>query len=173
LRAPFHFRHPSPSEVTIRPADSGFDIHGEIMRKLLGAIVCVLRLVNRLRVRQSRRDGTHPSVHRQRGQGRHAGGRYSLCARSQHHRRISPAFADWGKDFGTDAQKHGVTDPIVKLGKPKQIDITNDHAYVVIPASFAYKEHEKKVIEKGSTMTFGLAKHDGAWKIAARSWARN
>lgn len=83
------------------------------------------------------------------------------------------AFADWGKDFGIDAQKHGDTDPIVKLGKPKHVDVTDDHAYVVVPSSFAYKEHGRKVIEKGSTMTFALVKLDGAWKIAAWSWTRN
>ena len=90
-----------------------------------------------------------------------------------HYWHGATAFADWGKDFGTDAQKHGDTDPFVKLGKPKHVDITDEHAYVVVPSSYAYKEHGKKVVEKGSTMTFALVKLNGAWKIAAWSWTRN
>jgi len=90
-----------------------------------------------------------------------------------HYWHGATAFADWGKDFGTFSQKTGDTDPFVKLGKPKHVDINDDHAYVVIPASFAYKEHGKKMIEKGSTMTFALAKLNGTWKIAAWSWTRN
>jgi hypothetical protein len=35
------------------------------------------------------------------------------------------AFADWGRDFGTFSQKAGDTEPFVKLGKPRHIDITD------------------------------------------------
>lgn len=82
------------------------------------------------------------------------------------------SFADWGRDFGTFSQKQGDTEPFVKLGKPKHIDVTDDRAYVVIPATFSFKEHGKKIVEKGSYMTFALQKLTDGWKITAWSWTR-
>jgi hypothetical protein len=48
------------------------------------------------------------------------------------------ACANWAKDFDADAKKNGVTDGVVKLGKPRHIDVTGDRAYVIVPASYAY-----------------------------------
>jgi ketosteroid isomerase-like protein len=89
-----------------------------------------------------------------------------------HYWHGADAFGDWGKDFGTDSQKNGITDPIVTLGKVRHIDVTGDHAYAIYPATYSYKQHGKPVHERGATMTFALQKLADGWKIAAWSWTR-
>src|SRR2546426_7908357 len=63
------------------------------------------------------------------------------------------ACADWANDFEAFNKKGGITEPIAKLGKPKHVDITGDRAYVVVPATYTYKQNKKKVTESGSVMT--------------------
>lgn len=45
------------------------------------------------------------------------------------------ACSNWASDFGADANKNGITDGLVTIGKPRRVDITADRAYVVVPAS--------------------------------------
>jgi len=88
-----------------------------------------------------------------------------------HHWQGPTAFADWGRDFGVDAQKHGDTDPFVALGKPAHISVEGDRAYAVFPSTFSFKEHGKEVDETGSTMTFALQKFANGWRIVGWSWS--
>lgn len=82
--------------------------------------------------------------------------------------RGAHAFQDWVNDFGADAQKNGVTDPIVQLGRPTRADVNGGHAYVVAPAVFKFKDHGKAMAEPGH-MTFALT-NDGGWKISSWAW---
>jgi ketosteroid isomerase-like protein len=82
------------------------------------------------------------------------------------------AFGDWGKDFGTDAQTNGVTDPVLKLGKAKRIDVTGDHAYAIFAAVYSFKQHGKPKHETAD-MTFALEKLADGWRIAAWSFTRH
>jgi hypothetical protein len=66
------------------------------------------------------------------------------------------ACADWANDFDAFNKKDGITDPIATLGKPRHVDITGDRAYVVVPATYTYKQNGKKVTESGSTLTVAL-----------------
>jgi hypothetical protein len=88
-----------------------------------------------------------------------------------HHWQGPTAFADWGRDFGVDAQKHGDTDPFVALGKPARISVEGDRAYAVFPSTFSFKEHGKEIDETGSTMTFALQKFGNGWRIVGWSWS--
>src|SRR4051794_264263 len=45
------------------------------------------------------------------------------------------ACAAWAKDYGADASKNGITDPVVTLGKPRHVQVTADRAYVVVPTT--------------------------------------
>ena len=81
-------------------------------------------------------------------------------------------FADWGKDFNDFAQKNGITDPVVTLGKVRQADITGDRAYVVLSATYSYKQHGKPISEPGCFMTYALQKLPAGWRITAWSWTR-
>jgi hypothetical protein len=67
------------------------------------------------------------------------------------------ACADWANDFAADNKKNGITDAIVTLGKPRHVDLTGDRAYVVVPATYTYKQHGKRRTESGSILTTGWA----------------
>src|SRR5690349_13132159 len=43
------------------------------------------------------------------------------------------ACAKWANDYEADAKKNSITDGVVTIGKPKHVDVSGDHAYVVVP----------------------------------------
>ena len=77
------------------------------------------------------------------------------------------------EDYDADAKKNGITDGIVKLGEAWHVDITNDRAYVVIPASYTFKEKGKVVTESKSVITIALQKSDGGWRISGWTWSKH
>jgi ketosteroid isomerase-like protein len=79
----------------------------------------------------------------------------------------------WMNDYDSDAKKNGVTDGVVTLGPPRHVDVSADHAYVVVPADYAYKEKGKAVKETGSELTVALRKGAGVWRITGWSWTRH
>ncbi|HKD85474.1 MAG TPA: nuclear transport factor 2 family protein [Terriglobales bacterium] len=81
------------------------------------------------------------------------------------------ACSAWATDYETDSKKNGVTDAVVTLGKPRHVDVTGDVAYVVVPASYAYKQHGKAMKEVGSTLTIVLKKGSAGWLITSWAWA--
>jgi ketosteroid isomerase-like protein len=82
------------------------------------------------------------------------------------------AFGDWGQDFGADAQKKGVTDPVLTLGKARRIDVTGDHAYAIYSATYTFKQRGKRMRE-AADITFALQKLADGWRIAAWSFTRH
>ena len=83
------------------------------------------------------------------------------------------ACADWANDFAADSKKNGITDPIVKLGKPRHVDVTGDRAYVVVPATYTYKQKGKPVTESGSILTVALQKVAAGWRMTGWAWAKH
>jgi len=83
------------------------------------------------------------------------------------------AGARWFADFDADAKKNQITDGIVKLGKPRHIDVTADRAYVVAPANYTFKKKGKVVKETSSIITIVLQKGVTGWRITAWAWAKN
>jgi hypothetical protein len=80
------------------------------------------------------------------------------------------ACAKWAADFGAYAQKNGVTDWAVALGRPRHIAITQDRAYVVVPATYTGKEHGKPVTESASIWTLALQNEKAGWHITGWAW---
>jgi ketosteroid isomerase-like protein len=78
----------------------------------------------------------------------------------------------WANDFDTDAKKNGITDGIVTLGKPRHVDVSGDRAYVVVPASYAFKKKGKRVRETGSTLTIALQKGTAGWRMTGWTWTK-
>jgi hypothetical protein len=87
-----------------------------------------------------------------------------------HHWQGATAFSDWNRDYGADSKKNGITDPVVTLGKPMQNVVSGDRAYVVVPATYSFKQHGKPVQESDSIMTFALQKLASGWRIAGWAW---
>ena len=83
------------------------------------------------------------------------------------------ACQNWANDYDADAKKNGITDGVVKLGKPKHLDINVDRAFVVIPSSYIYKKKGRLIKQIGSAFTFVLHKESSGWKITGWSWATN
>ncbi|HTO75258.1 MAG TPA: nuclear transport factor 2 family protein [Thermoanaerobaculia bacterium] len=83
------------------------------------------------------------------------------------------ACPQWAAAFDADAKKNGITSGAVTLGKPRHVDITGDHAYVVVPTDYAFKQKGKSVKEKGSTLTVALQKEAAGWRITAWTWSKH
>ena len=90
-----------------------------------------------------------------------------------HYWHGATAFADWDRDLEAGLQHDGATDLVVKLGKPRHLDVTGDRAYAVFPSSLSYKVKGKTIHENGSTMTFALQKLADGWRITAWCWAQH
>ena len=82
------------------------------------------------------------------------------------------AGADWYRDVLAEGKQHGASDYAVTLGPPRHVDVTGDNAYVVIPASMAFKIGGKHVTQTGATFTVVLRRFAEGWRIAAWSWAK-
>ena len=81
------------------------------------------------------------------------------------------ACADWAAAYASFAKKNGMTDGKVVLGTPSHVDITNDRAYVVVPATFAFKMHGKPVTQADCIFTLALRSVAGTWRITGWAWA--
>src|SRR5450432_1794600 len=92
---------------------------------------------------------------------------------SPHEWHGAGAFAKWVNDFDADAKQSETTDGLVTLLKPRHIDVTGDHAYVVIPANYAFKKQGKPAMETGSIITIALQTSPAGWRITAWAWAKN
>jgi ketosteroid isomerase-like protein len=82
------------------------------------------------------------------------------------------ACADWARDEAAFSQQNGITDAVVTLGSPLHVDVTGDRAYVVVPATYAYKQKGKKKIERDAVWTVALQKTADGWRVAGWSWAQ-
>lgn len=76
----------------------------------------------------------------------------------------------WATDYDKHAQATGVSEGQVKYGPPTRTEIEGNVAYVIVPATYLYKQQGKPMLEKGE-MTFVLTSQGGAWKISAWTWS--
>jgi ketosteroid isomerase-like protein len=79
----------------------------------------------------------------------------------------------WMHDWSADADKNGITDAVVALGKPTHVDVTGKVAYVVAPADYTFKMKGKTVKERGSILAVSFIKTDNGWKMTGWSWAKH
>ncbi|HEY7111514.1 MAG TPA: hypothetical protein VIA45_01160 [Thermoanaerobaculia bacterium] len=83
------------------------------------------------------------------------------------------ACSKWASDFDADAKKNDIKPGAVTLGKPRHVDVTGDHAYVVVPTEYGYTMKGKPVKEMGSTLAVTLQKGASGWLITAWAWAKH
>ena len=83
------------------------------------------------------------------------------------------ACADWADAYNANAKREGITDGIVMLHKPWHVDISGDRAYVVVPATYAYKQHGKSIVEPDSLFTVSLLKIAAGWRITGWAWSKH
>jgi ketosteroid isomerase-like protein len=82
------------------------------------------------------------------------------------------ACVTWFKDYGIDAKKNGITDPQVTLGKPSHVDVSGDRAYVVVPATYTFKQKGAPMKEVGASLTIALRKDKSGWRITGWTWTK-
>ncbi|MDQ2929357.1 MAG: nuclear transport factor 2 family protein [Gemmatimonadota bacterium] len=78
----------------------------------------------------------------------------------------------WMDAYAADATKNKITDGQVTLGKELHVDITGDHAYVVMPARYVFKKDGKPVSEDSSSITMVLQKRATEWTVAGWAWTK-
>lgn len=86
-----------------------------------------------------------------------------------YHWQGDDAFAKWGADFAAMSKAGGVSDMHLTLGRPRHVNVSGDHAYVVVPTLITFKQRGKAVREHG-TFTFALSGAAGVWRLAAWAW---
>jgi len=83
------------------------------------------------------------------------------------------ACADWASDYDAASKKDKVTHQVVKLAKPKHVDVSGDRGYVVVPANYTYQQDGKPMAENGSLLTVALQKGPDGWRITAWTWSKH
>lgn len=86
-----------------------------------------------------------------------------------HHWAGAGAFKAWAGDLEKNDKAAGISNEKVTLGKASRTVIDGDTAYVVVSATYTYKQKGKAMVEPAS-MTYALTKDGEAWKIAGWSW---
>ena len=87
-----------------------------------------------------------------------------------HHWSGATAFNDWLADFGKDSTARKVTDGKLTPHSAKRLTVEGDHAYVVMPTDYTFKQGSKTMAEYG-TITYALDKTTAGWRIAAWSFS--
>ncbi len=82
------------------------------------------------------------------------------------------ACEDWYRDVLVAAEHEGATDYSVAIGSPSHANVTGDSAYVVVPASMAFKIRGQQVTQSGAIFTIALRKHEDGWRIRAWAWGK-
>lgn len=79
---------------------------------------------------------------------------------------------DWFKAALVEGEQHSVSDYLITLGKPLHDNVTQDDAYVVVPASFSYKVRGQPVLQKGAFLTVVLHRSAEGWRMKAWAWTK-
>lgn len=80
------------------------------------------------------------------------------------------SFDHWLSDLSKSEAKEGKTDGVVWFGESVDEAVSGNHAYLVAPARYTFKQNGHAMRETGM-VAFVLAKEGGAWKVQAWSWA--
>jgi ketosteroid isomerase-like protein len=79
------------------------------------------------------------------------------------------AVQTWAGDLDRDAKKNGVTDQKVTLGAATRVEVDGGSAYVVVPATYSFKE-KGVAMRETAQMTFTLKKGADGWLIQGWTW---
>ena len=82
------------------------------------------------------------------------------------------ACQDWYRDVLIEGEHAGAADYAVTLGTALHANVTEDSAYVVVPATMTFKVQGKQITQKGAIFTVALRKHEDDWRIASWAWAK-
>ena len=75
----------------------------------------------------------------------------------------------WLGDLDRDGKAQGQSAQSVSISAPVREEISGDNAYVIVPATYAFKV-KGVAMHEPSRMTFALRKTADGWKISAWTW---
>lgn len=81
------------------------------------------------------------------------------------------ACSRWWSDNDAFGKNNDITNVFVTLGKPLQLYVTGDRAYIVTRDELTYKMKGKPMKQTGSIHTFVLRKSNSGWRITGEAWA--
>jgi hypothetical protein len=81
------------------------------------------------------------------------------------------ACAGWMADYKAYAAEKGITAMIVTLSNPRHVDVSADHAYVVVPVGYTLKKHGSVIKKTNSIVTVALRRGAAGWYIVGWAWA--
>ncbi len=84
--------------------------------------------------------------------------------------RGAQAFQTWSADLESDAKKNGIAEPLVTISAATRTETNGDHAYVVVPAVYTFKQRGVAMRE-AAQITVVLRKSAGGWLISAWTWS--
>jgi ketosteroid isomerase-like protein len=79
------------------------------------------------------------------------------------------AFDSWGADLAKSEAAEGKSGGQATIGAPSREVISGDHAYVVAPSTFTFKQ-KGMTMRETAQFTFVLDRQGAGWKIAAWTW---
>ncbi|WP_433626396.1 nuclear transport factor 2 family protein [Nocardia sp. CA-120079] len=82
------------------------------------------------------------------------------------------ASEDWWTDVRREGEHAGASGYHIALGEPRHVDVTGDHAYVVVPATMTVNLRGKQMTQTGSLFTVALGKVGTQWRLTAWAWAK-
>ena len=82
------------------------------------------------------------------------------------------AAQDWYKDVLTEGDHLGASGYFVTLGEPRHVNVTDNAAYVVVPATMTFKLRGQQVTQTGASYVVALRRLPEGWRIAAWAWAK-
>jgi ketosteroid isomerase-like protein len=83
----------------------------------------------------------------------------------------SGACSAWWTDYEVLAKKYGMSDSSVVLGKPLQIYVNGDHAYVVTRDQFTFQMDGKAMKQSNAIHTIVLKRKNSGWHITGEAWS--
>ena len=82
------------------------------------------------------------------------------------------AAQDWYRDVLIEGKQYGASDYFVTVGEPLHNNVTDDSAYVVVPATMTFKVGGKQITQSGAFFTVALRNLAEAWHIVAWAWTK-
>jgi hypothetical protein len=82
------------------------------------------------------------------------------------------ASQDWHRDVLITGEREGASDYVVDLGEPWHVNVTDDHAYIVVPTTMSFTVRGKRVKQSGSIFTVALRKLGAGWRLSAWAWSK-
>ena len=79
------------------------------------------------------------------------------------------AFKSWSDDLAASDKKAGITEEIVTLSAATRVETDGNHAYVIVPAVYTFKQ-KGVAMREDAQMTFALRKTDHGWRINGWAW---